>query len=145
MMRQTWLGWPYGRSHSCIGVACFGATAVAQTVGSGSIGGTVTDDTGAALPGVTITLTSPGPAGAGSGQGRGSRGEYQFTGLPPGTYRLSYELSGFARLVREEIRITTGFAARVDAALKWPRSLRPSRSPDRVRWSMSPTRVAGRR
>ena len=47
-----------------------------------------------------------------------ARGEYQFVELPPGAYRVEYEVTGFAKLVREEIRLTTGFAARVDVVLK---------------------------
>ncbi len=118
-MRQTWrrlTTWAF--TFLVLSWACFGVTTVAQTVSSGSIGGTVTDDTGATLPGVTVTLTSPALQVQELVKVAETRGEYQFTGLPPGTYRLTYELSGFARLVREEIRVTTGFAARVDAALK---------------------------
>lgn len=46
------------------------------------------------------------------------RGEYQVTELPAGTYRVTYELPGFATLVREGIVLTTGFAARLDADMK---------------------------
>ena len=35
-----------------------------------------------------------------------------------GTYRLAFELAGFASSIREDLRLTVGFNARVDAALK---------------------------
>src|SRR5688572_33480462 len=73
-----------------------------QTVRSGSLTGTVTDETGAALPGITITLTSPALQVPQLLQTSDGRGEYQFIDLPPGTYRIVYELSGFTTLVREE-------------------------------------------
>lgn len=91
--------------------------AAGQTIRSGSIGGTITDATGAALPGVTVTLTSPALLVPELARVSESDGSYQFADLPPGTYRLVYALSGFSTLIREEIRLTTGFAARVDGVL----------------------------
>ena len=92
--------------------------AAGQAVRSGSIGGTITDETGAALPGVAVTLTSPALQVSQLVKVSLERGEYQFVDLPAGTYRLEYELSGFAKLVQNEIRITTAFSARVDVQLK---------------------------
>ena len=93
-------------------------TAVRGQVILGSIAGTITDETGATLPGVTITVTSPALQVPQLLRTSDSDGTYQFSELPAGLYRVTYELSGFATLVREELRLTTGFAARVDAALK---------------------------
>jgi hypothetical protein len=44
-------------------------------------------------------------------------GTYQFPDLPIGIYRLTYQLQGFTGLTREDIRLTAGFAARVDVTL----------------------------
>src|SRR5713101_420607 len=80
-------------------------TVWAQTSRNGSIDGTIKDNTGAALPGVTVTLTSPAlqiPQMVTISEGDGA---YKFLDLPIGTYRLSYDLAGFATLVREEIRL----------------------------------------
>jgi hypothetical protein len=92
--------------------------AAAQTVRTGSISGTITDESGAALPGVTVTLTSPVLQTPQLVKVSEARGEYQFTELPPGSYTVTYELAGFSKLVREEIRLTTAFAARIDVVLK---------------------------
>jgi Carboxypeptidase regulatory-like domain len=89
----------------------------AQAVRSGSISGTITDETGAALPGATVTLTSPALQVPQLVKISEARGDYQFVDLPAGSYRLEYELAGFAKLVQSEIRLTTGFASRVDVQL----------------------------
>ena len=86
------------------------ATAAAQV--SGSINGTVTDNTGAILPGVTITATSPALMGVQTAL-TNADGQYRFPTLPPGTYQLTYELSGFAKVVREPIVVQVGFTATV--------------------------------
>ena len=61
--------------------------AAGQAVRSGSIGGTITDETGAALPGVAVTLTSPALQVSQLVKVPLERGEYQFVDLPAGTYR----------------------------------------------------------
>ena len=100
-------------------ILLFASTAaLAQSVRSGSISGTIADETGAALPGVTITLTGSALQVPELVRASEARGEYQFVDLPPGAYRVEYELSGFAKFVRSEIRLTTGFAARVDIVMK---------------------------
>lgn len=91
-------------------------TLAGQTL-SGSISGTITDESGAALPGVTVTLTSPALQVAERVAISDGRGGYQFVNLPVGTFRLAYELAGFAQLTREQIRLTTGFAARMDVVM----------------------------
>ena len=45
-------------------------------------------------------------------------GGYQFLDLPPGTYRLTLELTGFQKLVREDIQLTARFAATINDTLK---------------------------
>ncbi len=100
-----------------LGLFAFGSPLGAQTLG-GSISGSVIDEGGGALPGVTITMTSTALQVPQVVQITNLRGDYQFTELPAGAYRLSFELGGFTTLVHEQIQLTTGFAARVDATLK---------------------------
>lgn len=83
-----------------------------------SIVGQVVDQSGAALPGVTVTAKSPAlqvPEVTALSDGRG---EYRLTTLPIGTYVVTYDLSGFQSLRREGLRLTSGFVARVDIVLK---------------------------
>jgi hypothetical protein len=92
--------------------------ATAQTVRTGSISGTVTDQSAAPMPGVTVTLTSPALQVPQLVKTTDGQGGYQFVDLPLGTYRVAFELSGFSRLIRDDLSLPTGFAARVDAVLK---------------------------
>jgi hypothetical protein len=91
--------------------------AIAQVSALSSIRGTVSDATGGALPGVTVTLTSPALQVTEIAAVTQVDGSYRFGELPPGIYRLKFELTGFNTLVREELRLTVGFEARVDAPL----------------------------
>jgi len=100
-----------------LSVAAGVPAAWAQGAASSTIHGTATDDTGAALPGVTVTLTSPQLQTKERVTATEGDGTYRFTELPAGTYRLAFVLTGFRSFVREELRITIGFTARVDAKL----------------------------
>src|SRR5262249_6327088 len=66
--------------------------AAAQTT-NGTISGRVADSQGLALPGVTGNATSPNLQGIRTVT-TSSTGAYICTALPPGTYTLTYELSG---------------------------------------------------
>lgn len=73
---------------ACV-LAIFAAPAHAQNLTSAGIDGFVSDDSGAALPGVTVTASSPAlqvqqVATITDGQGR-----YRFIDLPRGSYRSS--------------------------------------------------------
>jgi outer membrane receptor protein involved in Fe transport len=64
--------------------------AAAQTA---TISGTITDQSGAAVPGATVTLDGPGGTRTAVS---GSRGEYSFTNAANGTYKVTAMLPGFA-------------------------------------------------
>ncbi len=83
---------------------------------TGTIQGRVADAQGAVLPGVTVTATSPSALGAQT-TATSDTGNYRFPALPPGTYTVTYELSGFNTLKREGIQITLGFTANVNVDL----------------------------
>src|SRR5437867_825610 len=93
-------------------------TAFAQSVSSGTIEGTVKDESSSVLPGVTVTVTSPQLQVGTLVQVSDSAGNYKFVDLPAGTYRLKAELIGFSTFVREDLRLTVGFNARIDVTLK---------------------------
>ena len=93
-------------------------TAFAQSVSSGTIEGTVKDESSSVLPGVTVTVTSPQLQVGTLVQVSDSAGNYKFVDLPAGTYRLKAELIGFSTFVREDLRLTVGFNARVDLTMK---------------------------
>jgi protocatechuate 3,4-dioxygenase beta subunit len=90
----------------------------AAQVGSGALGGTVRDETGAPLPGATVTATA-----SGTRQTRmaltGQDGAYTFPSLPPGTYRIRAELNGFRPLAHDGVKIATGETIRLELSCKW--------------------------
>src|SRR5204863_3044740 len=92
--------------------------AFAQSVSSGTIEGTVKDESNAVLPGVAVTVTSPALLVGQLTQVSDAAGNYKFVDLPAGTYRLKAELTGFSASIREDLRLTVGFNARVDLTLK---------------------------
>lgn len=94
------------------------SVAAAQSVANGTIRGRVTDETGGALPGVTVTVTSPSllvPQLSIVTQGQG---DYSLPDLPIGQYRVTYDLGGFQRFIREQIVITAGFSAEINVTMK---------------------------
>src|SRR5262245_52564329 len=79
---------------------------LAQRV-TGNIVGTVKDDTGAILPGVTVSLTGEKVVGTQTSV-TNPQGFYRFTALPPGDYDLSFELQGFAKMKRPKVQLSLG-------------------------------------
>ncbi len=96
-------------------VVLFGAvlTCVAQQA---SIVGTVTDTSGAVIPGAHVTVQNPA-RGVTRQLVTNSTGAYVAASLPIGTYEVSAEHSGFQRLVRSGIVLQVGATLRVDMKL----------------------------
>jgi outer membrane receptor protein involved in Fe transport len=93
------------------------APSLAQRV-TGQIMGTVTDASGAVLPGVSVTIKGPAITGAGQTSVTNESGIYRFVALPPGVYTVSFSLSGFATLNREHVRAQVGQTTEENASLK---------------------------
>jgi hypothetical protein len=83
----------------------------------GRINGTVTDNTGAVLPGVTVTASSPALIQP-QVQVTGVDGVYRFIALPPGLYTIDFELSGFQTVRREGVRVVINTTLSVDQQLQ---------------------------
>src|SRR5262245_20329090 len=83
----------------------------------GRINGTVTDNSGAVLPGVTVTASSPALIQP-QVQVSGAAGDYRFPALPPGVYDITFELSGFQTVKREGIRVVISQTLTVDQQLQ---------------------------
>jgi Carboxypeptidase regulatory-like domain len=88
-----------------------------QTVAVAQLSGTVLDDSGAALPGVEVTVTQTD-----TGMTRflitAEKGEYVFTNLPVGPYKLSAKLSGFSAFEQTGIVLVVGDARSVNVSMK---------------------------
>jgi Ca-activated chloride channel family protein len=101
-----------------IGVICLvvaaAATALAQ---SGQIAGTVRDAQGRVMPGVRVEAASPALAEKFRVTVTDNNGQYRLTGLPVGTYSVTFSLDGFAKQQHNNVVITSGFTAPVNAVM----------------------------
>src|SRR5262245_28943573 len=84
---------------------------------TGTISGTVTDQTGAALPGAGVSIKNVG-TGISRSLLTNEVGRYDAAALPVGTYEVTASLTGFQSLVRSGITLTVGRNAVVDMALQ---------------------------
>ncbi len=102
-------------------VMALAAMATAMMTGAalaqGSIFGKVNDASGGVLPGVTVTVAGPALQ-APLVVVTASSGAYQMPSVPNGTFSVTFELSGFKKVVRNGIVITSGFNAPVDMKME---------------------------
>jgi len=95
------------------------ATAFAQSsVQTGNLNGTVKDETGAVLPGVTVTITSPAMIVPQLVTQTDEHGFFRFPAIPPGVYQVKFELEGFATLIRKGIVVSLGKTTTLNVAMK---------------------------
>jgi len=71
---------------------------------SGSIVGTVTDNTGAVVPGAAVTLTHQETGVIRSVQSD-AQGDFSFNAVPPGAYNLTVGHAGFKKYERKNINL----------------------------------------
>ncbi len=90
-------------------------TVFAQATG---IAGVVRDTSGAILPGVTVEAASPALIERSRTAVSDAQGQYKILDLRPGTYTVTFTLSGFAAVKREDIELPAQFTATVNAELK---------------------------
>jgi len=90
-------------------------TALAQTF-RGSIQGTITDSTGAAVAGAQVKVLSPA-TGLSRTVTANDRGEYVASELPLGTYSVTVEKQGFRTTTLTQIPVSVGSPTRADAKL----------------------------
>src|SRR6267143_2109153 len=89
----------------------------AQTAGTGALTGTVTDSSGAVVPGVMVTAIS-----LDTGQSRsvttGEDGSYKLNLLTPGNYRVRFEIAGFRAVEVPSVKVNVTETAVLDRALE---------------------------
>jgi hypothetical protein len=83
---------------------------------NGSIEGTITDASGAVLPGVTVTVTQT-ETGAERSAVTNDKGLYRAPLLPIGTYTVKAELQGFKTFQQTAVKVSVGETAVVNAAM----------------------------
>ncbi len=83
-----------------------------------TIAGTVRDTSGAVLPGVTVEASSPALIEKVRTAVTDGSGLYQVVNLRPGTYTLTFSLSGFSTVRREGVELTAASVATINADLR---------------------------
>ena len=79
----------------------------------GAITGVVTDSSGAVLPGVTVEVASPVLIERVRSAVSDGTGQYRIVGLGPGTYTITFTLTGFNTYRRGGIEIAGDFTAKI--------------------------------
>src|SRR3989442_7381657 len=81
------------------------------------IAGAVKDTSGAVLPGVTVEAASPALIEKVRTVVTDGEGRYNIVDLRPGTYVVTFTLTGFSTVKQEGIELSAGFTATVNAEM----------------------------
>lgn len=85
---------------------------------TGSITGTVADDSGAVLPGVNVTVSGERLTAGPQTTVTDANGAYRVDRLAPGTYSVKFELQGFKTVERPGVALSAGFVATISPKLE---------------------------
>lgn len=96
--------------------ALLATVALAQTFNNGTFLGTVTDPSGGAVPEATLRVIRENPPFRREVR-TDAAGNYQVPQVPPGTYRMEIEKTGFQKLSRDGIDLSSAQSLRLDAQL----------------------------
>ena len=110
MKHRTWL------RIGLIVLAVLAAPSLARA--QASITGVVTDESGGALPGVTVEASSPALIEKVRSVSTDGEGLYRLVDLRPGMYTVTFTLPGFATLVRDQITLAGTATVSVNGQLK---------------------------
>jgi outer membrane receptor protein involved in Fe transport len=91
-------------------------SANAQTV-TGSLVGHVEDTTGAVIPGARVVITETN-RGAAREIVTNDEGNYSFSSLDPGIYRVEIQQTNFKKLIQENVEVAINTTVRVDGKLE---------------------------
>jgi outer membrane receptor protein involved in Fe transport len=110
-IRKTWVVGVMAAAMALVSLAALGQTTMA------TLRGTVHDEQGGALPGVTMTARQA-ETNTTRTTVTNESGQFFLPTLPPGTWALQVELSGFNMLKQENIRLGVGQEISLDLTLK---------------------------
>jgi len=95
-------------------LAVLSGSAYAQT----ALAGVVKDSSGAVLPGVTVEAASPVLLEKTRSAVTDGTGQYRLPDLPPGTYEVTFSLTGFATVKREAVEVTGAGVVSINADMR---------------------------
>ncbi|MEA3005963.1 MAG: hypothetical protein QOI94_1232, partial [Acidobacteriaceae bacterium] len=98
-----------GRLALLVGILLTGsfATTFGQATNAGDISGTVTDNTGAAIPGATVTVLNI-DTGVTKDYTTNAAGVYDTSSIVAGNYKITFSKEGFTQLIRSSITVNVG-------------------------------------
>src|SRR6185503_3825970 len=107
------------RRVSCVPVALAAILLLPSVVfAQATVAGVIRDASAAVLPGVTVEASSPVLIEKSRTVVSDGTGQYRITDLPPGTYSVSFALTGFSTVKREGIEVTGSGVITVNADLR---------------------------
>ena len=104
------------RAAAVMAIALCSVSAFAQQ--AASISGVARDTSGAVLPGVTVEAASPALIEKVRSAVTDGEGQFRIVDLRPGTYVVTFTLTGFSTYRREGIELTAGFNASINGEMK---------------------------
>jgi len=102
----------------CFAVSALWLASASTAFAQSAIAGVVRDATGAVLPGVTVEASSPALIEKMRSAVTDDQGRYNIVDLRPGTYIVTFSLSGFSAVKREGIQLSANFTAPVNVEMK---------------------------
>jgi len=107
---MTQLGYRFSmRAIVCLMLLCLSVSfAIAQATNTGTVTGTVTDQSGAVVPGATVTLTDVSTNAARTTE-TSTTGQYVFVNVSPGSYNITASKTGFdlAKIANQTVQVGT--------------------------------------
>jgi len=85
---------------------------------TGAITGRALDNTGGLIPGVDVSISSPAMIGGARTAPTDETGNYRFTLLSPGIYRVSFALPGFKTLNIDGVNVVAGATMTINGAME---------------------------
>ncbi|MBM3295536.1 MAG: TonB-dependent receptor [Candidatus Aminicenantes bacterium] len=110
-MTKRWLSVLFGA------IFLFSGQAWSQQLQTGTIRGTVTEESGTPLPGVAVTATGPRLIGQVTAV-TNEAGAFRLPALPPGTYSLTFALSQFQPVKRDDVIVNVGMTVTINIQMK---------------------------
>src|SRR5262249_11422395 len=83
-----------------------------------ALAGTVKDGSGAVLPGVTVEASSPVLIEKTRSAVTDGTGQYRIESLQPGTYTVTFAISGFSTLKRDGVVLSGSGVVKIDGEMK---------------------------
>src|SRR4051812_48602341 len=99
-----------------LAMSLFGVTAYAQSTTDGAIGGTVTDQSGAVIPGATVKAINIG-TNASATATADATGRYRIIQLRPGTYKLEVSSGNFTPYTAQGLIVEVGRVTTIEVKM----------------------------